>query len=65
MKIMINGQPHEAESQSLSELLVTMGYTDTRVATAVNSEFVPVASRDEFLLSENDHVDIIAPMAGG
>lgn len=65
MKILINGQPHEAEPQSLSELLITMGYADSKVATAVNREFVPVASRDEFILSDADRVDIIAPMAGG
>jgi sulfur carrier protein len=34
-------------------------------AVAVNLNFVPKTQHSEFLLSENDQVEVIAPVTGG
>ncbi|NJM35464.1 MAG: hypothetical protein HC850_12990 [Rhodomicrobium sp.] len=41
-----------------------MGYRDMKIATALNGDFVPAASRVEARLSANDRIEIVAPLAG-
>lgn len=65
MKILINGQTHELTCKTLAELLRKLEHEANAVATAVNGTFVAVCERDSFTLSNDDEVDIIAPMAGG
>lgn len=65
MKILINGEPQQVECTTLHELLEYLGHGATSVATAVNQEFVPIAERQQCVLSADDSVDIIAPMSGG
>ena len=65
MKIMINGENHNVDHQTLAELLNLLGHESTAVATAINGVFVPIADRESSFLQEQDTVEIIAPMAGG
>ena len=65
MKIMINGENHDVDKQTLAELLNSLGHESTAVATALNGVFVPLAERESNLLQAEDAVEIIAPMAGG
>ena len=65
MKIMINGENHDVDKQTLAELLDSLGHESTAVATALNGVFVPLAERESSLLQAEDAVEIIAPMAGG
>ena len=65
MKIMINGENHDVDKQTLAELLDSLGHESTTVATALNGVFVPLAERESNLLQAEDAVEIIAPMAGG
>ena len=65
MKIMINGENHDVDKQTLAELLDSLGHESTAVATALNGVFVPLAERESNLLQAEDAVEIIAPMAGG
>lgn len=65
MKITLNGETVETDRCSLAELLVTFNYEEKTVATAINGEFVSVEDRQDTMLTENDAVDVIAPMAGG
>jgi sulfur carrier protein len=65
MNITINGKQEIVHCETLDELLDELGHRTSRVATAVNQEFVPVDQRAQHKLVEGDSIDIIAPMAGG
>jgi len=62
---MVNGQPLEAEAETLAGLLAELGYRGCWYATALNSAFVPRAEREKTSLSEGDSIEILTPMAGG
>ncbi|MCU9837265.1 sulfur carrier protein ThiS [Ruegeria sp. WL0004] len=64
MKIVLNGEPREVESETLSALLVECGLSG-RVATAVNESFVPSSLRGAHRLHDGDRVEVLAPMQGG
>ncbi|MCY4179335.1 MAG: sulfur carrier protein ThiS [Litoreibacter sp.] len=65
MKLQLNGAPIEADSATLSDLLVAQGYGEARVATAVNGAFVPATMRATHTLNDGDQVEVLAPMQGG
>lgn len=65
MKIVLNGKPYETETAALDALLDELGYAPRFVATAVNGDFVPVGERTKIVLSENDRLEVVAPMKGG
>ncbi|WP_425043336.1 sulfur carrier protein ThiS [Primorskyibacter sp. S87] len=64
MKIVLNGEPREVASETLSGLLEECGFSG-RVATAVNEEFVPSSLRIAHRLQDGDRVEVLAPMQGG
>lgn len=65
MKITLNGTTQETGAETLAALLDEMGYTNARVATAVNEEFVPAPNRDAHRLAEGDRIEIVTPRQGG
>lgn len=65
INISINGEKKALSNDVLSNALVELGYEDEGFAVAVNGEFVPRPTYDEFVLSDNDQVDVVAPIAGG
>lgn len=65
MKILVNGAWREANALDLAAALKELGYGDAVVATAVNGEFVPAASRPATHLAEGDRIEVLAPMQGG
>jgi sulfur carrier protein len=65
MNITLNGTSQQTGAETLADLLNEMGYADARVATAVNEEFVPAASRTEHRLNDGDRVEIVTPRQGG
>jgi len=65
MKILVNGASHETNAPDLAAALHDLGYGDSVVATAVNSEFVPAHSRASIRLTDGDRIEILAPMQGG
>ena len=64
-KIALNGVPFETAAQTLAELLVEAGFAASKVATALNGEFVAEGQRDKTRLSHGDRVEIVAPRQGG
>jgi sulfur carrier protein len=62
---MVNGQPQETSARNLAELCAALGYGGAKIATAVNGDFVPAASRAETALAVEDRVEIVAPRQGG
>lgn len=49
----------------LSDALQDWGYADSKIAVAINQEFVPRSSYAERSLSNNDQIDIVRPVGGG
>lgn len=50
---------------SIGQLLQQCGFEKDRVAVAVNTEFVSRSDYNTYTLSDNDKVDILAPVQGG
>lgn len=65
MQIHFNGEHREVLGSTLADVLNELGLASARVATAVNSEFVPASARTAFELSPGDRVEALAPMQGG
>ena len=65
--ITLNGQTieHKGSAPSVTELLETQGFTQLKVAVAINGQFIPKSKYDEHTINENDDVEIVAPMQGG
>ncbi|ODR98160.1 thiamine biosynthesis protein ThiS [Methyloceanibacter superfactus] len=65
MQILLNGERFATDASNLDELCATLGFTDAKVATAVNGSFVASAKRSVTPLAEADEVEIVAPRQGG
>ncbi|WP_342075731.1 sulfur carrier protein ThiS [Yoonia sp. SS1-5] len=64
MKIVLNGGSRDVAATTLADLLDECGFSG-RVATALNENFVPAASRADAALSDGDRIEVVAPMQGG
>lgn len=65
MKIQLNGEWREIHTKDLAGALNELGFLDAVIATAVNGEFVPAATRASAVLAEGDRLEVLAPMQGG
>jgi sulfur carrier protein len=65
MKILVNNQEHTVSSTSLAEALTELGYDGAVIATALNGDFTPRASRAQTVLQDGDSLELLAPMRGG
>lgn len=67
MKLIVNTSPQEIPDKStLNNLIQHLRLGEQRgIAVAVNSEVVPHAKWNEFVLQENDTVLMIQPSQGG
>jgi sulfur carrier protein len=65
VKILLNGEAFATDAKTLDELCARLGFTEAKIATAVNGSFVAVPSRGAIKLAEADEVEIVAPRQGG
>jgi sulfur carrier protein len=65
LKITVNGEARETQAQTLAELCAALGYSELKVATAINGAFVPKTRRAETPLRAEDRIEIVAPRQGG
>jgi sulfur carrier protein len=65
MRVIANQIPRELPSNSRITDLLTMIEAKAPYAVAVNLQFVPKTRHAEYVLHENDQVEIIAPVTGG
>jgi sulfur carrier protein len=63
--IALNGETIETTARTLAELVAEAGFAGSKVATALNGEFVAERDRGETRLSNGDRVEIVAPRQGG
>lgn len=60
-----NQQKHCDTDSSLAELLGQWGFEASKVAVAVNGDFVPRSSYGDRQLCAGDELDVLAPVQGG
>lgn len=66
MKIRINGEEQEIEKGlSLSELVAGLVPEGSRYAVEVNEELIPRSRHREYLLKEQDRVEVVQAIGGG
>lgn len=65
LKIIVNGEPQTTSAKTLEDLCKTLGYGDSRIATALNGTFVPAMQRVDTHLAPDDRIEIVAPRQGG
>jgi len=65
MRILANQIPRDLPSNSRITDLLVMIEARPPYAVAVNLQFVPKTRHAEYVLHENDQVEIIAPVTGG
>ena len=65
MQILLNGEAFATDARTLEELCAKLGFTEAKIATAVNGTFVAAGSRASKALAEADEVEIVAPRQGG
>ena len=65
MRVIVNQVPYELPSQSVVSDALALINAKPPYAVAVNLTFVPKTKHAEFVLNENDQIEIIAPVTGG
>ncbi len=65
MKITLNGEIRDLTGPSVQDVLTEIGLGAARVATALNGNFLPAATRATATLKDGDALEVVAPMQGG
>lgn len=65
IQIDLNGETRVTGARTLDALIEEQGFDAASVATALNGEFVPRASRAQTPLSAGARVEVLSPMQGG
>jgi sulfur carrier protein len=66
IQLSVNNEPLEVAADTLlSAALLLWGYGDSKIAVAINGEFVPRSTYSECLLKPGDLIDIVKPVGGG
>ncbi|WP_330450664.1 sulfur carrier protein ThiS [Paracoccus marcusii] len=65
MRIEVNGNPRDIAATTVADALSELGWGEARVATALNGDFLPAASRPTARLRDGDRLEVLAPMQGG
>jgi sulfur carrier protein len=65
MRIIVNQVEYEIPNQSVIADALSLINAQPPFAVAVNLNFVPKTQYHQFALSENDHIEVIAPVTGG
>lgn len=66
INISLNNEPCQmAAATLLSDAIVQWGFGETKVAVAINGEFVPRSTYSQRQLCDGDQIDIVKPVGGG
>jgi sulfur carrier protein len=66
MKIILNGSSREVpDNLSASELILSLGLADRRLALEVNREIVPRSTFESHIIRPDDQVEIVHAIGGG
>ncbi|MBC8514551.1 sulfur carrier protein ThiS [bacterium] len=65
MNLLLNGQPHTFQGETVDELLLSLSLSPDGVAIAVNRTIIPRSDLGLARLSPDDHVEIVKASPGG
>ena len=66
MKIIINGSSREVpDNLSASELILSLGLANKRLALEINREIVPRSTFESHIIHADDKVEIVHAIGGG
>jgi len=66
INISLNNEPRQLSAATLlSDAIVQWGFGETKIAVAINGEFVPRSTYGERDLRDGDQIDIVKPVGGG
>lgn len=65
MRVIVNQVEYDLPSQSLVSDALALINAKPPYAVAVNLNFVPKTKHTEFVLNENDQIEVITPVTGG
>jgi len=63
--VKVNGEMHDFDGKTISQILEALGYTSGRVAVEVNLDIVPKAQHDSFTVKDQDSVEVVRFVGGG
>lgn len=66
MKIIVNGKVEECkENSSLDEWVKEKGYQKDRIAIEINETIIPKSKYLEYIIVENDKLEVVSFVGGG
>jgi sulfur carrier protein len=65
MRVIVNGEAREINSQSVDALLGELDYEGTHFAIALNYDVLPKSRWAETAIKNGDEIEIITPRQGG
>ena len=65
MRVIVNQVAYELPSKSMVSDALALINAKPPYAVAVNLHFVPKIKHTDFVLNENDQIEVIAPVTGG
>jgi sulfur carrier protein len=65
MRLVVNQIEYELPKPSMISDVLSLINAKPPFAVAVNLNFVPKTQYDQFVLNENDQIEVIAPVTGG
>lgn len=66
IELSVNNESKSLASKTLlNDALQAWGYGDSKIAVAINGEFVPRSTYAERELVNGDQIDIVKPVGGG
>jgi len=64
-QIIVNGQVTDLIENNLAKFVASKQKDGSRVAVAVNEEFIPKTEYENTVLNDGDRVELVTPMQGG
>ena len=66
INISVNNEPKQIEVNTpLNDALLKWGFGETKIAVAINGEFVPRSTYSQREINAGDNIDIVKPVGGG
>lgn len=66
INISVNNESKQlATNTSLSDAITQWGFGETKIAVAINGDFVPRSTYAEKIILAGDKIDIVKPVGGG
>lgn len=65
MQIVLNGNVHQTDAQTLSELVVELGLVGQRIAIELDQQLIPKSRHASTVLHDGVRLEIVHAVGGG